>query len=549
MFAIVQSLFQPKSNLPEAAKLLIDLLHVKLTKTTLCKEIEEHPDYPSLLSISDILTKYGIDNLSIRLEPEKLDEVPVPFLTPIRAEKDFEVFFTVVRAIENDTLVFYDPERYKWRSIPKGEFIKRFSGTVLLADVSGPENAGEKKYREILRGERKKSIADQAVAFTVPVLVGIAGITAFIQSPRNALLPLLFILITLTGAVVGTLLLWYELDQYNPLLRQICSAGKKVNCGAVLNSKASKIAGISWSTIGFSYFMGELLLLLFAGITNAQTLFIVSWLNVSALPYIFFSIYYQSKIAKQWCVLCLCVQSLLLFQFAVALTGGWHSLFSFEIISIGLVLRTATAFSIPFIAIMLLNPALQKGKENKKNKNELQRLKNTAEIFEALLVKQKTIMEGAHELGITLGKPDAKYKLVKVCSPYCGPCAKAHLPIEELLESNSDVQIQIIFTATNKEGDIKKAPVKHLMAIAEKGNERQTKQALDDWYLPEKKDYAVFAARYPMNGELKNQEEKIEAMNNWCNKAQIVFTPTFFLNGYEVPSIYSINDLKYLLTV
>src|SRR5258706_1590323 len=115
MFAIVQSLFQPKSNLPEAAKLLIDLLHVKLTKTTLRKEIEGHPDYPSLLSISDILSKYCIDNLSIRLKPEKLGEVPVPFITPIRGEKDSEVFFTVVRAIENDTLVFYDPERYKWR--------------------------------------------------------------------------------------------------------------------------------------------------------------------------------------------------------------------------------------------------------------------------------------------------------------------------------------------------------------------------------------------------------------------------------------------------
>ena len=34
----------------------------------------------------------------------------------------------------------------------------------------------------------------------------------------------------------------------------------------------------------------------------------------------------------------------------------------------------------------------------------------------------------------------------------------------------------------------------------------KSQHALDDWYLAPKKDYEVFAEKYPMNGELKMQE-------------------------------------------
>jgi hypothetical protein len=146
-----------------------------------------------------------------------------------------------------------------------------------------------------------------------------------------------------------------------------------------------------------------------------------------------------------------------------------------------------------------------------------------------------------------------------VCNPYCGPCAKAHSPIEELLHNNPDVQVQIIFTATNDKNDIKAAPVKHLLAIAEKGNEETVKQALDDWYLADKKDYVAFAAKYPMNGELQKQVEKIEAMREWCEKAKITSTPTFFVSlpstsedgqsesFHQLPEMYSVADLRYFL--
>jgi thiol-disulfide isomerase/thioredoxin len=303
-----------------------------------------------------------------------------------------------------------------------------------------------------------------------------------------------------------------------------------------------------------------------SGLFHLPVLLSIAWLNVPALPYIIFSIYYQAKIARQWCVMCLAVQTILALQFITALLGGLHNI-PFNTTTFSDILTIAICFSIPFLVINLLLPALRKAKESKDNKIALQRLKHNPQIFNALLAKQKVITESTVGLGISIGNPNAKHKLIKVCNPYCGPCSKAHPAIEELLHNNPEIQVQILFNANGDENDIKTPPVKHLLAIAAKGDEEKTRQALDDWYLVERKNYAVFANKYPLNDninfpsskggtiqgqdddELKMQFDKIKAMQKWCDKTEIAFTPTFFVNGYQLPEIYSVADLKYFLSV
>jgi protein-disulfide isomerase len=50
-----------------------------------------------------------------------------------------------------------------------------------------------------------------------------------------------------------------------------------------------------------------------------------------------------------------------------------------------------------------------------------------------------------------------------------------------------------------------------------------------------------------VNGELTKQGYKIEAMNKWCKSTGISFTPTIFINDYQLPDVYSIEDLQYFL--
>lgn len=39
----------------------------------------------------------------------------------------------------------------------------------------------------------------------------------------------------------------------------------------------------------------------------------------------------------------------------------------------------------------------------------------------------------------------------------------------------------------------------------------------------------------------------MDEMKVWCQKMGIVFTPTIFINGYQLPNAYNIENLQYFL--
>jgi len=549
-----------KENCTEITEKLFAQLNVDLTYTTLEKNLYEHPDYPSLVSISDVLNYYGVENISIKTSADKLSKLPMPSIAHIKNDSGLADVFTVISWIKGNTINYYHQEKHSWETISINDFDKKWpSGILLLADAEGAR--GESEFSQKRREEKRLKLAEYATWLTFPLLAFFACLSEFVQFGAIVVLPIFFLLLTLAGSIVCVLLVWYEIDQYNPVLQQICTAGKKLNCGAILNSKASKIGDISWSAIGLSYFLGSLFTLLIFGISNTLGLYILSWINLFAVPYVFFSIYYQWRVAKQWCVLCLGVQTVLILQLFVAFFGNWHTIIPLStVINVNILLHILLAFITPILSIILLLPTYRTAKESRGIKTELQRLKHNPKIFEPLLIKQKEVTTSPEGLGIILGNPNASYKIIKVCNPYCGPCSKAHKPMEELLNNNPNLQIQIIFTATNNESDTSAKPAKHLLAIAEKGDEILTKRALDNWYLTEEKDYERFTAKYPMNGELKHQDIKVEEMKEWCDKIKIDFTPTFFISipslefgqptkFHQLPEMYSVADLKYLLSV
>jgi uncharacterized membrane protein len=352
-------------------------------------------------------------------------------------------------------------------------------------------------------------------------------------------------LIMLAGVGISSLLVWHEIDKENLFLKKVCSGIVKTDCNAILSSKRSKVfSWLSWSEVGLFYFTGGLLTLLFAGNKLSNSIAALAWINMLALPFTVFSIYYQWKIARQWCILCLAVQALLVL-------GGFNAIANsllFPIPSLGVpfIANILLLYLLPVLMWYALKPHILRFHEAKATKRQYLRLKFNSEIFELLLKNQKTISIPSDGLGIELGNPEATNTIIKVCSTYCGPCSAAHPKIEKLLKETPNLKVKIIFAVSDPHGPAVK-PVRHLLAIAEEGDSVKLHRALDDWYLPNKKDYDLFAAKYPMNGELLAQSDKIDAMIEWCRSTDINSTPTFFINGYKLPNAYQIEDIQYFL--
>jgi uncharacterized membrane protein len=542
MLNFLEKTINSSSDLVQSSWQIIDLTGVKLTKTTLQKELEEHPDFPSLLSISDVFSSYGLSNTTIKILPSDFEKLPVPFITK-QESKNHTAYFAVVKNID-DKVEFYDPQKKRWTKVGKEDFIDQFSGIALLVDAEG--DAGEVDYKDLKKEENKSLLTKYLSVFLLPLLFIGFCFSKLSEAGTPGASALVYAVSTLAGCVVCFLLLGYEVNIHNPIINQICTAGPKLNCSAIIHSKGSKIFGISWSTIGFSYFAGNVLILFAGSVTNPDILAILSIFSLCSLPYILYSIYFQWLVIKQWCILCLTIQLILAIQIFICISAGWYKMADFSTLTYGTVIQLLSAYTLPFIILSVSLPAFLGGKKNKTLFRELQRLKHDPDIFNTLLAKQKSTYD-TPPIGIILGNPTGKHKIIKVCNPYCSPCARAHKPLEKLLESNPNIQLQIIFSSTSDVADRRRLPVSHLLAIAKEGNEDTTKKALGDWYLKVNRGYEEFSRNYPITEMLELQNPKIDEMLAWTEENKISFTPTIFVNGKQLPERYTINDLKFIL--
>ena len=63
---------------------LLRNLKIPVTETTITEVLKEHPDHPSLLSISDSLRLWKVNNVCLQLEPNDLNELSVPFIAHLK---------------------------------------------------------------------------------------------------------------------------------------------------------------------------------------------------------------------------------------------------------------------------------------------------------------------------------------------------------------------------------------------------------------------------------------------------------------------------------
>ena len=528
------------TSLKNVAGIYAELLAVKVTATSVKRDLEGNPFYPSLLSLSDTFTRYRIDNDAFRVSPEKLFELQPPFVAFVNIPavgKDF----VLVTKMTNDT-VTYSYKSKRGKTVSREEFVARYENIVWVAEPG--ENSGEAEFavkRRVEKARRNATIA-WACAGTVLLLLAIGANVAAVSSVATYLA---LVGIKLVGLSAAVLLLVYEIDKNNRLVKDICGAGAQTNCDAVLGSKASKIMGISWGEIGFFYFGATSLLLLFPAVPFAEKTGWIALANAVAVPYIFFSVYYQWRVVRQWCPLCLAVQAVLLSELVWSIVNWWAARNPLTLPAVSLI--PAICVLAPVVAWYGIKPVLRRAGEAGEHAAAFRRLQYNPEIFQSILLQQEKAPEGWEDLGIGIGNPNAKNTIIKVCNPYCGPCARAHPVLEEIVERNEEVQLRVIFTSKDDKTDRRATVVKHLLSIAAEGDRAKTQRALDDWYLAGQKDYSGFAGKYVPGDDLDEQGKQLDAMRAWCDEAEILHTPTIFVNGYRLPANYELQELKNIL--
>lgn len=554
-FPMFNSLFNPPfETLVNLTIRLLDNLKIKVSSSTINKALHDHPEYPSLLSVVDALNQWNVKNMAIKVDPSRINELPLPFL----AHKEAPVgdHFELVTNLTENKIEYFDNANKK-KTISIDNFQKTWSGIVLLAEAS--EDSGEFNYLDNLKRERISALIPFVYPFIGLLITTMCIVALTLSQIENNILVGVWVALLITkyfGILITIPLISTEVDQQNSFLNKVCGSKPKNNCMTVLQSKGAQIIpGLSWSEIGFFYYAGGWLLICISTFSFLKTsitfLFI---LNLMALPYVLYSIYYQSKVVRQWCKVCLIVLAMIVVEFGLLNLIGFSNLITYlEQFNIAFITSVLLAFTIPIIIWYIFKFRLIQLREKKEEVQQLKKIKFNIGVFLHLLESQPKMLPIPQDVGIVLqskkrnnSKPYVH--ILQVWNLYCSACAHSQSFIEELIEKTENLKIQIVFGGTQSYDKETQLILNHILKIAENIGEQEVNNALGDWYKNKEMNYDAFATKYPIRKISNLKSERIENMNQWCEKANIKYTPSYFINGQELPEGYYIEDLKYFLS-
>jgi len=507
----------------------LEALEVKHTDDFSNGYFNEHPHKYNLFGISKMLSDYGIENAGTRIADKEQDlfNIECPFIAHIGSD------FVVVYKIEPDKV------HYLWNgkkiSLSVSEFVKTWTGVVLLAETT--TRSIEPDYRE----HRKKElfgIAQKAVLVLASILI--FGITYVSHSLFADFGITSLLLVNLTGVYIGYLLILKQMHVHSRYADKICSLFSKSDCNNVLESDAAKLWGVfGWSEIGLGYFTANILLLLFL----PQTVFLLAIINIFTLPYALWSVWYQKAKARQWCPLCLIVQALLWAIFIANGIFGYIRLPELDLSNLIDLLFIGGIYAICVLIFNLVIPTLSSKKEIEKIKQEINSLKANEDVFKSLLIKQPHYEVSKADSQILFGNPETQLVISILTNPFCNPCAKMHKRVEELLhKTDNKVCVQYIFSSFEPDLDFAN---KYLIASYLGKSHNAFERIIADWFEKGKSLKEVFFKDMQLNTDSPDVEAEFGKHEAWKEKTQLRATPTLLVNGYKLPDIYKIEDLRY----
>lgn len=505
--------------------------NIRINREELKLQLLSHPSYPSLHALTGVLTHFGINNLALRLPASDATfaQLPIHFIAVVGKEEEE----ALVLAEKKNTKVELTFDQKKKEVISNEAFIERWNG-ILLA-IEKDENVIESTESSFWKNAR----------MAIAVLSGLfIGYLAYLNAD---LFPVVHILLSMFGLLISVFIVKHELGLQSTAVNNFCNLSPNTSCDAVLNSDGAKLFGLfklsDTSMIVFMAYCFYWLLFFVNGSANFALLAIVSLL---AIPVVAYSVYYQYRVVKKWCPLCLGIGAVLCLQ-ATALL-----LTNFSIAGMTIHLPAFLFLPISFLAAIwvwtLLKPLLERNKTLSNLEVKHYQFKRNFSVFKALFYENKSLPNTEpipHE--IVLGKKTAALEIILVTSPTCFYCKGAHQDIHKLLKRVGDhikVTIRFNVNVSDKEGKAYQTTMQLLDAYDQKG-EAHCEKMLDEVYSENANLTHWLQKLKPVSNPFYDQS--LEEQSRWCIDNDINFTPALFINGFTFPGEYERSDLIYFI--
>ena len=513
-----------KNSLVYLVQQLLLKNNISFDKKEVSFQIQSHPSYPSLHAVTGVLSHFNIENIAAKVpcSVETMLELPSCFIAEIETDNGKELV-TVLRKKLN---FFFSSSSKKKERNTASQFLEKFTGIIVAVEKNEEEN-------------RQVSSAFNTVLIGVLALLTVCVL--LIATPTIS--TTLFFLTSLIGVVISVSVVKQELGITTVIGNAFCSSSnEKKDCEAVLTSKGAMLfKNYKLSDFSLIYFLAMSVAVFLIAIQKASPL-LLYLISVIALPVTFYSIYYQYKVVKKWCFLCLSIVGVLWFQ-ALFFFLNTASSFSFEEL-----LVTVFCFVAVFAGWNFFKPRYIELVQGEKTKIEYFKFKRNLNLFSKLLGQSPKIETNILDTSeIIFGNEQSTLEIVIVTNPFCGHCKPVHELIEKMIhEYDNEVKIVIRFNVNTKdmESDAVRVTSK-LLEIYHLEGKRTCLKAMSAIYEGTSVDkwFNTWGNRY----EKEKYFTTLESQKKWCLTNTINFTPEILVNGNSFPKEYGREDLIYFI--
>ncbi|WP_394750279.1 vitamin K epoxide reductase family protein [Spongiimicrobium salis] len=493
-------------------------------------QLLSHPSFPSLHSVTGVLDHFNIENVALEVPTnmEILTQLPESFISLVSAQKHYVIVNKKRDAVE---LIYGNGDKKK---LTNAEFLEEWSGILVAVEKVNTHATGN------------QSEANTGI-YTLYGLTAVLALGVFFFN-ASSLFQVLHFFLTVAGLVISALIVRHELGFKSKIIDKLCTGKETASCESVLNSKgASLYKNVKLSDLGFVYF-AMTFLTWFSGVFFSNTPYVIVALTLFSLPITIYSIYYQWRIVKQWCPLCLGIVGVLWLQGA--------SLFFYENpistyqFQVGELFFFALSIFVAISFWTFVKPLLENRQELKKNKIVHYKFIRNFELFYTLYNKEKaktTISQDTAKKEIVLGNEDALVDLTLVTNPACFYCKEAHMDMEKILEKDAkNVRLTIRFNISTQDKENKAYLVaSRLLEIYHSQSSETCTMALHEVY-EENADLEKWLEKWGKT-TVTSFDALLEQQKNWCAENDLNFTPALLLNNKIYPKIYDRSDVGYFI--
>ena len=499
----------------------LDALEINYTKHFAKTLYQEHPHKYNMYGLKKMLDVYGVKGLGVCSDTKELSALNYPCILHIYGD------FVIGLECDADTLTYL--QLGKKITVSHDEFKWMWTGNALVVEET----------TEAVEPDYKKHQCDELVfmakTYGIPMMLILAAIVGLVDKFSIAsVFDMLRIALSAIGILICGMLMEKQLFGESRYGDRVCTLFHHVDCNSVLDGPMAKIFGISWSEIGLGYFTANILLLtLFPA--SSGFVAVTNWVS---MVYGIWSIYYQWRVAKSWCVLCVMVQAVIWTMGITAMASHFTAPFALDLVSASL---SCIAFAICIMGVHQFASAYVAENERIHALQRYRALKANRVVAKALIEEGEFYETTLDDSSIIFGNPQAKMRVTILSNPHCNPCARMHKQVEKLLDmSENKICVQYIFSSFN---EMLEDSSRYLISCYLDNPKEEALCKFTLWYAKEKFDYKKIVKMNESHIHTNVVEKEIEKHRAWRKKTSLIETPTILVNGYKLSNEYELVDL------